>query len=642
MHYGTTAFAHAVMEQRRREAAVVTASRPRSRDRLMRLAALVVVTTLLAVLGVSTAQAANPGAADSQHDAADQGPPDTHGTYLLDTGEYLTLLGFHGWSTEYELQGYLVGLTPDGPDRFVARDDSAEVLTIVRDPKGEVVGIVLDRPGEPEQFGVRQDLFEEEAVSFDGDEAVLAGTLLLPEGEGPHPAVVIVHGAEFGTRDVYRLLGTHFARRGVATLIYDKRGTGVSSGSFSEANFDDLTGDALAAVGLLKDHPAIDPDRIGLAGFSQGGWIIAMAAEQSDDVAFLVAVSSSGLSPGTSAAWLSGNQLSLRGLDERSIETARRGWGMMYSTLQLVDAGVMPSMPDVPGFWFHALDPHLDSSDLWSRVRQPVLGIWGETDCQVPARDSVGVFQDALLAGGNTEFTLHVMPAASHGLALVDACAHEMGGMHSHGGRYRYAPDYFSIPAEWIVAGQGDFEVVLPEQPAASTLGWHQDPSMNVPWYGTFLPQAAVFVLMILVFASVALIWVWRATFGRSRVSDRSASNPRLRGAVAVAGLAATLLGGVAMAELLLLGDVHTDFLIGGPYVAGVSPLSRTASALAWTTVILAAALVFSTARQWVSERSRGVSVTTPWLTVAMLPVVFLFIGWASYWGMLTMRLLTW
>ncbi|HSM44584.1 MAG TPA: hypothetical protein VK969_06155, partial [Acidimicrobiia bacterium] len=99
MHYGTTAFAHAVMEQRRREAAVVTASRPRSRDRLMRLAALVVVTTLLAVLGVSTAQAANPGAADSQHDAADQGPPDTHGTYLPDTGEYLTLLGFHGWST---------------------------------------------------------------------------------------------------------------------------------------------------------------------------------------------------------------------------------------------------------------------------------------------------------------------------------------------------------------------------------------------------------------------------------------------------------------------------------------------------------------------------------------------------------------
>jgi hypothetical protein len=147
---------------------------------------------------------------------------------------------------------------------------------------------------------------------------------------------------------------------------------------------------------------------------------------------------------------------------------------------------------------------------------------------------------------------------------------------------------------------------------------------------------------MILVFTGVALIWVWRATFGRSRVSDRSVSNPWLRGAVGVAGLAATLLGGVALAELLLLGDVHTDFLIGGPYVAGVSPLSRAASVLAWTTVALAAAFVFSTARKWLRERSKGINVTTPWPTVTLVPAVLLFIGWATYWGMLSMRLLTW
>ncbi|HSM44166.1 MAG TPA: alpha/beta hydrolase, partial [Acidimicrobiia bacterium] len=583
------------------------------------------VTTLLAALGVGTAQAADPAAADTQHDGADQRPHDTNGTYRLDSGEYLTLLRFSGWSAVYELEGYQVGLIPDGEDRFVARDDSEESLTVVRDSDGEVAGIVMDRSGEPEQFAVRQELFEEETVTFSAGDTPLAGTLLLPEGKGPHPAVVVVHGAEFGTRDVYRLLGTHFARRGVATLIYDKRGTGESAGSFSEATFDDLTGDALAAVGLLKGHPSIDHDRIGLAGFSQGGWIIAMAAEQSDDVAFLVAVSSSGLSPGTSAAWLSGNLLSLRGFDERSIETARRGWGMMYSTLQLVDAGVMPSMPNVPGFWFHALDPYLDSSDLWSRVHQPVLGIWGETDCQVPARDSVDMFRDALRAGGNTAYTLRVLPGASHGLALVDACAHEMGGMHSHGSRFRYAPGYFTIPAEWIVAGPDDSLVELPEQSTASPLDWHQDPSMDVPWYGTFLPQAAIIALLILVFTTVSLTWAWRATFGRSRVPEQNVSTPRLRGGVAVFGLAATLLGGVALAELLLLGDVHTDFLIGGPFVAGRSPLSTAASVLAWTTVALAAALVFSTARKWVRTRTQGVRATIRWQTVTMVPAVLLF-----------------
>lgn len=103
-----------------------------------------------------------------------------------------------------------------------------------------------------------------------------------------------------------------------------------------------------------------------------------------------------------------------------------------------------------------------------------------------------------------------------------------------------------------------------------------------------------------------------------------------------MSGLAATLLGGVALAELLLLGDVHTDFLIGGPFVAGRSPLSTAASILAWTTVALAAALVFSTARKWVRTRTQGVRATIRWQTVTMVPAVLLFIGWAIYWGMLT------
>lgn len=641
MLYTTTASTHALMEQRRRDAATMPASRPRTRAGIIRLAALLAMTTLLITLGVGTVQAAGTDMTESEHQGSDQSPAEAHGIYLLDNGEQLTILGFHHWSTEYELEGYLVGLVPDGRDRFVARDNPAEVLTVTRDSAGEVTGVVLNRPGEPQQFGLRQDLFDEEVVSFDAGEVVLAGTLILPKGEGPHPAVVIVHGAEFATRDIYRLLGMHYARRGVAVLIYDKRGTGESTGSFSEATFEDLAGDALAAVSLLKDHPSIDSGQIGLVGFSQGAWIVAMAAQQSDDIAFLVAVSPSGLSPADSAAWLSGNLLSLRGLDERSIETARRGWGMMYSTLRLVDAGLMPSMPHLPGFWFHALDPHVDTSSLWSQIRQPVLGIWGELDCQVSARDSVAAFGEALRAGGNTQFTLQVMPGASHGMALVEPCAHELGGMHSHGGRYQYAPDYFSVPVEWIISGPGDTEVVIPEQPTPSPLGWHQTPSSDVPWYGTFLPQAAAFVLMIAAFGGVAAISVWRATFGRSRVADRGRSNPWLRGSVALAGLAATILGGVALAELLLLGNVHTGFLVGGPLVAGASPLLRVASALAWATVILTVALAFFTAGEWLSKRSKGVSVATPWLTVAMLPVVLLFIGCASYWGSLSLRLLT-
>ena len=638
MPYPNTAFGRAVMEQRRQTAERPTYRHPRppARPWWSRLAGLVTMAAIIVAVGALAAQGMTP---DDSHGTAPSHSA-IHGTYLFEDGEYLSLLGT-GWSIGYELEGYQVGLTPDGDDRFLAQDDPAEVLTILRDDEGEVLGVVLDRPGSPERIASRQDLFDEETVSFSGGDVRLAGTLILPKGPGPHSAVVMVHGAEFGTRESYRLLGTHLARRGVAALIYDKRGTGESSGSFSEATFENLTGDALAAVSLLKDHAAIVPNRIGLAGFSQGGWIIAMAAEQSDDIAFLIAVSASGSSPATEAAWLSGNLLSLRGLDARSIETARRGWGMMYSTLQLVDAGLMPSVPDLPGFWFHALDPHLDAFAIWSRVRQPVLGIWGELDCQVSARDSAPELRESLASGGNRHSTFRVLPGASHGIALVDPCAHELGGMQHHGARYRYAPGYFAAPAEWINSGfDSDSEVVLPEQPTPSPLDWHQEPSIDVPWYGTFLPQVAAFVTLVTVFGITGTVWLWRQTFGRARSTDgRKSLLWQLTGPSALAGLVATILGGMAMAELLLLGDVHTEFLIGGPLADGASQVFKAASAAAWTTTILAAALAGLSVRKWVNERSGAPKEWRSRLTTTMVPMSLLFVGLSAYWGLLSTSL---
>ena len=164
---------------------------------------------------------------------------------------------------------------------------------------------------------------------------------------------------------------------------------------------------------------------------------------------------------------------------------------------------------------------------------------------------------------------------------------------------------------------------------------------MDVPWYGTFVPQAAAFVVVTGFFGVVALIWLRRMTLGRGRnVESRVPMRWRLIGLLALVGLAGTVLGGAALAELLVLGDVHADFIIGGPLVAGASPLSRAASAMGWTTVMLAAAFTFFTAREWLSERSKGASVAMPWLTITMLPVLSIFIGWAAYWGLLSLRLL--
>src|SRR5262249_42119933 len=110
--------------------------------------------------------------------------------------------------------------------------------------------------------------------------------------KGPHPAVVFVHGSDAADRHAFTSLPAFFALHGFATVVYDKRGVGRSSGQYWSANFSDLAADALAAIRLLKNRPEINPGQIGFWGLSQGALYIApLAATQSKDVAFIISIS---------------------------------------------------------------------------------------------------------------------------------------------------------------------------------------------------------------------------------------------------------------------------------------------------------------------------------------------------------------
>ena len=114
----------------------------------------------------------------------------------------------------------------------------------------------------------------------------LAARLVLPAGAGPHPAVVYVHGS--GRQSATRTFpyGYLLAAHGVATLVYDKRGTGGSGGDFT-FDFETLARDTAAVVEALRRRPEVDPGRIGLIGYSQGGWVAPLAASKTR-VAFVV------------------------------------------------------------------------------------------------------------------------------------------------------------------------------------------------------------------------------------------------------------------------------------------------------------------------------------------------------------------
>lgn len=140
--------------------------------------------------------------------------------------------------------------------------------------------------------GTKADTDLVEQIEFLSKGTKISGTLVLPKDRKIQASVVFVHGSGKQTGNVYLAKG--FANKGIAALVYDKRGVGKSGGTYegnqavSEKNINLLADDALAAVKVLAKHPALKEVPVGLTGISQAGWIIPIAAEQSPLVQFVL------------------------------------------------------------------------------------------------------------------------------------------------------------------------------------------------------------------------------------------------------------------------------------------------------------------------------------------------------------------
>lgn len=144
-------------------------------------------------------------------------------------------------------------------------------------------------------------------VSYENSkqETKLAGTLTLPQGEGPFPVAITISGSGASDRDAshfdhkpFHVIADHMARRGIAVLRFDDRGRGNSTGDYTGATSADLATDAEAGIEFLKTHPKIDVGKIGMIGHSEGGMIAPMIAAERDDVHFIVLLAGTGVNGG--------------------------------------------------------------------------------------------------------------------------------------------------------------------------------------------------------------------------------------------------------------------------------------------------------------------------------------------------------
>ena len=166
--------------------------------------------------------------------------------------------------------------------------------------------------------------FEEE-VKLIVEAKELNGILTHPAKEGPHPAIVLLHGSDRSgaTDPYYKKHAENLVQSGFAVLRYNGPGWGGQPADVP--GFETLeyrTEEAIAAVNYLRSRPDIRPNTIGLWGFSQGGWICQMAAAAYESVALIISISGSGVTPAEQEVFRVGAQSRAAGFEDNEIARA--------------------------------------------------------------------------------------------------------------------------------------------------------------------------------------------------------------------------------------------------------------------------------------------------------------------------------
>lgn len=345
----------------------------------------------------------------------------------------------------------------------------------------------LERPATPTPYTTEQ-------VTFTHGDVTLAGTLSLPDGPGPYPAVVLVSGSGPQDRDEYlgggiairpfELLANALTPAGVAVLRYDDRGVGGSTGDFAASDLHDFADDAEAAITYLTTRDDIDQDHIGLLGHSEGGAIAAILGARNTDLDFIVSLAGLGVS-GKDVLLLQ-TRLMLEA-EGATPEEAQAQVDLMTQVATLLDdpealeeaiydaalaqAEAMPqeqqdAIGDLESYArtiaaqqatqlqapsMRALlefDPAAD----WGRTTVPVLAIFGGKDKQVDATQNAAPLLDALAQGGNRDVTVVVLPDANHLFQAAGSGALSEYSTLSP----EFTPDLLPIIIDWITLHTDD------------------------------------------------------------------------------------------------------------------------------------------------------------------------------------------
>ena len=234
-------------------------------------------------------------------------------------------------------------------------------------------------------------------IYFNNGNLQLAGMLFVPEGEGPFPSVVIIHGSGTSYRDSkwYLSITRHLLDNGIAVLLPDKRGSEKSEGEWRGASFEDLAGDTLSAIEYLNTQDHFEYSSIGLIGMSQGGWIAPLVTSKSEEVSFVVSMSGAFVTTDEQLLYEEINSIHQMGT---------------YMFLAKLIAPLTTRNIQQKDFWLPLAG--YDPLPYWEMVSVPAFAAFGGGDINVPVAESI----DRLLSL-EKEIDYTVYPEGGHGIS---------------------------------------------------------------------------------------------------------------------------------------------------------------------------------------------------------------------------------
>jgi pimeloyl-ACP methyl ester carboxylesterase len=382
--------------------------------------------------------------------------------------------------------GWLKPIAPPGdalPKRFGAGPGWAgesPIRTQVEFGECSEGRISFAQDGAPAIDGVQRKFFVTE-TGFVSHGLTLAGRLVLPDGAGPAPVAVMVHGSERDSARLYNRFQHILPAHGVGVFVYDKRGTGGSEGSYSQ-DFHLLSDDAAAAMAKARELAGARGSEFGFEGGSQAGWIIPLATQKAkadfalvgyglaesplaedreevfDDLRTAgygadVIAKAREITDATGAVMASGFKDSFDRLDAVRAKYGNEPW---YAKIKGEYTGDFLSYPN----WvLQFIGPWFDVGTTWSHdpvpplnaVTVPHLWILAGRDSSAPSENTLRILREVQVDHPNLDIA--VFPTADHGMTeFIEKDGERVDTQFSAG--------YFPLLIDWIKTKRA----VSPEQ----------------------------------------------------------------------------------------------------------------------------------------------------------------------------------